>query len=122
MASVLSESLVVLHDGSRVFPSASPHGLHIWAEAELGSSLIVYGLFIYTDFKSSQRPVTKTLTSTSALIDINVTPHPHLLLMMKQEVPTPDLVHKISPIQTQNPNPRVTSSNSSYDPAKLKKI
>ncbi|KAH8085410.1 hypothetical protein BXZ70DRAFT_956978 [Cristinia sonorae] len=34
-AAILSDNLIVTHEGTRVFPSASPHGLGVWAEAEL---------------------------------------------------------------------------------------
>ncbi|KAG1745872.1 uncharacterized protein EDB91DRAFT_1119188 [Suillus paluster] len=35
LAAVLVESLVVSHDGKRLFASGTPHGLRIWAEGEL---------------------------------------------------------------------------------------
>ncbi|KAG0704256.1 hypothetical protein DFH29DRAFT_912590 [Suillus ampliporus] len=35
LAAVLIESLVVSHDGKRLFASGTPHGLRIWAEGEL---------------------------------------------------------------------------------------
>lgn len=35
-AGVLSDNLVVTYENSRVFPSATPHSIGIWAEGELG--------------------------------------------------------------------------------------
>lgn len=35
-ASILCDELIITLDGKRVFPFASPHGLDIWAEADLG--------------------------------------------------------------------------------------
>ncbi|PSR71992.1 hypothetical protein PHLCEN_2v12202 [Hermanssonia centrifuga] len=34
-AEILSENMILSYDGKRIFPSASPHGIGIWAEAEL---------------------------------------------------------------------------------------
>lgn len=36
MAEVLVEHIIVSYNGKRVFPSASPHGIGVWMEAELG--------------------------------------------------------------------------------------
>ncbi|KAI0926871.1 hypothetical protein AcV5_007550 [Taiwanofungus camphoratus] len=38
LASVVVDNLIVSYDNKRVFPSATPHGLGIWAEAELEAS------------------------------------------------------------------------------------
>lgn len=35
-AGVLAQNLVVQHDNKRVFSSATPHSLGVWAEVELG--------------------------------------------------------------------------------------
>jgi hypothetical protein len=35
-ATILSDHLIVTYSGKRVFASATPHSLKIWAEAELG--------------------------------------------------------------------------------------
>ena len=40
MVSVLVDNIVVTHDGKRVYPSASPHGIGVWSEAELGKILV----------------------------------------------------------------------------------
>jgi len=37
-AGILSRSLVLTHNGSRVFASATPHSLKIWAEAQMDAS------------------------------------------------------------------------------------
>lgn len=36
-AGILPRSLVLTHSGARVFASATPHSLEIWAEAQLGT-------------------------------------------------------------------------------------
>ena len=36
-AGMLTGSLILTHDGSRVFASATPHSLKIWAEAQMGA-------------------------------------------------------------------------------------
>lgn len=36
LASVLVDNVVITYDGKRIYPSASPHGIGIWSEAELG--------------------------------------------------------------------------------------
>ena len=36
IVSILDENVVVSYKNTRVWPSASPHSLGIWAEAELG--------------------------------------------------------------------------------------
>ncbi|KAJ3490449.1 hypothetical protein NLI96_g1448 [Meripilus lineatus] len=39
-ASILCDELIITLDGKRVFPFASPHGLDIWAEADLEASKV----------------------------------------------------------------------------------
>ena len=36
LASITSENLVVCYDGKRIFAPSNPHGIGVWAEAELG--------------------------------------------------------------------------------------
>ena len=36
LAAIPVDNLVVTFEGNRVFPSSNPHGMNIWAEAELG--------------------------------------------------------------------------------------
>lgn len=42
LADVLVENIIVSHNKKRVFPSASPHGIGVWTEAELGSIIFLY--------------------------------------------------------------------------------
>ena len=36
--SIPVNNLIVSYEGKRIYPSASPHGIGVWAEAELGAS------------------------------------------------------------------------------------
>jgi len=53
-AGILSRSLVLTHNGSRVFASATPHSLKIWAEAQMDASDLV--TFQYLREHREERP------------------------------------------------------------------
>lgn len=47
-AGVLPEHLIITYDRRRIFPSTSPHGLGVWAEADLGKSYLPNGIILVT--------------------------------------------------------------------------